>query len=122
MIPGSDANALSANLPGSCDRAFNLFFIHSLALPFLSLVVVLCGVGVDVLGPPSRASIRTPIAIPTADNMDSILLEKVSCLGFAGKTIACFTSYLTNRSFIVNVGKESSSPGKLSCGVPKARY
>ena len=25
-IPGSDANALSANLPSSCDRAFNLFF------------------------------------------------------------------------------------------------
>ena len=52
MIPGSDANALSANLPNSCDRAFNLFFIHSLAPPFLSLVVVLCGVGVDALGPP----------------------------------------------------------------------
>ena len=25
MIPGSDANALSANLPSSRDRAFNLF-------------------------------------------------------------------------------------------------
>ena len=49
----------------------------------------------------------------------SILLEKMSCLGFAGKTIAWFTSYLTNRSFIVNVGKESSSPVKLSCGVPQ---
>ena len=50
MIPGSDANALSANFPSSCDRAFNLFFIHSLSPPFLSLVVVLCDVGVDVLG------------------------------------------------------------------------
>ena len=49
----------------------------------------------------------------------SILLEKMSCLGFAGKTIAWYTSYLTNRSFILNVGKESSSPGKLSCGVPQ---
>ena len=28
-------------------------------------------------------------------------------------------SYLTNRSFIVSVGKEYSSPGKLSCGVPQ---
>ena len=55
MIPGKDANALSANLPSSCDRAFNLFFIHSLAPLFLSLVVVLCDVGVDALGPPSRA-------------------------------------------------------------------
>ena len=25
IIAGSDANALSANLPSSCDRAFNLF-------------------------------------------------------------------------------------------------
>ena len=49
MIPGSEANALSANLPNSCDRAFNLFFIHSLAPLFLSLVVVLSDVGVDVL-------------------------------------------------------------------------
>ena len=56
-------------------------------------------------------------AFDTIDH--SILLEKMSCLGFAGKTIAWFTSYLTNRSFIVNVGKESSSPGKLSCRVPQ---
>ena len=56
-------------------------------------------------------------AFDTIDH--SILLEKMSCLGFAGKTIAWYTSYLTNRSFIVNVGKESSSPGKLSCGVPQ---
>ena len=56
-------------------------------------------------------------AFDTIDH--SILLEKMSCLGFAGKTIAWYTSYLTNRSFIVNVGKESSSPSKLSCGVPQ---
>ena len=54
-------------------------------------------------------------AFDTIDH--SILLEKISCLGFAGKTIACYTSYLTNRSFIVNVGKEFSSPSKLSCVV-----
>ena len=57
-------------------------------------------------------------AFDTIDH--SILLEKMSCLGFAGKTIAWYTSYLTNRSFIVNVGKEFSSPGKLSCGVPQS--
>ena len=56
-------------------------------------------------------------AFDTIDH--SILLEKMRCLGFAGKTIAWYTSYLTDRSFIVNVGKESSSPGKLSCGVPQ---
>ena len=74
IIPGSDANALSANLPNNCDRAFNLFFIHSLAPPFLSLVVVLCDVGVDVLGPPNRASIRTPMVIPTAVNIYTIVI------------------------------------------------
>ena len=56
-------------------------------------------------------------AFDTIDH--SILLEKMSCLGFAGKTIAWYTSYLTNRSFIVNVGEEFSSPGKLSCRVPQ---
>ena len=56
-------------------------------------------------------------AFDTIDH--SILLEKMSCLGFAGKTIAWYTSYLTNRSFIVNVGNEFSSLGKLSCGVPQ---
>ena len=56
-------------------------------------------------------------AFDTIDH--SILLEKMRCLGFVGKTIAWYTSYLTDRSFIVNVGKESSSPSKLSCGVPQ---
>ena len=75
IIPGSDANALSANLPSSCDRAFNLFFIHSLAPPFLSLVVVLCYVGVDVvLGPPNRASVRTPRVIPKAVKIETIVI------------------------------------------------
>ena len=75
VIPGSDANTLSANLPGSCDRAFNLFFIHSLAPPFLSLVVVLSDVGVDVvLGPPYRASIRTPRVIPRAVKIEMIVI------------------------------------------------
>ena len=56
----------------------------------------------------------------TFDTIDhSILLEKMSCLGFAGKMIAWYMSYLTNRSFIVSVGKESSSPGKLSWSVPQ---
>ena len=74
MIPGSDANALSANLPNSCDRAFNLFFIHSLAPPFLSPLLVPPDLGVDALGPPYRSSIRTHIAIPTAVNMDTIVI------------------------------------------------
>ena len=74
IIPGSDANALSANLPDNCDRAFNLFFIHSLAPTFLSLVVIPCDIGVDVLGPPSRASIRTPRVIPKAVKIEMMVI------------------------------------------------
>ena len=74
IIPGSDANTLTANLPSSYDRAFNLFFIHSLAPPFLSLLVVLCDVGADALGPPNRASIRTPRAIPKAVKIETIVI------------------------------------------------
>ena len=48
-----------------------------------------------------------------------ILMEKISFLSFAESTIRWYKSYLTNRCFIVNVGKDFSSPGKLSCGVPQ---
>ena len=54
-------------------------------------------------------------AFDTIDH--SILLEKMSCLGFAESTIEWYKSYLTNRCFVVNVGKDFSSPGKLMCGV-----
>ena len=77
MTPGSDANALQANLPNNCDRAFNLFLIHSLApTPFLASLLVPRDVlvVVDTLGPPKRASIRTPMVIPTAVNMDTIII------------------------------------------------
>ena len=48
-----------------------------------------------------------------------IFLDKMNCLGFSNSTVTWFNSYLTNKSFIVNVGKEYSSPGKFSCGVPQ---
>ena len=56
-------------------------------------------------------------AFDTIDH--SILLEKMKCLNFSQSTIRWFTSYLSNRSFIVSVGKELSSRGKLNCGVPQ---
>ena len=56
-------------------------------------------------------------AFDTIDH--GILLDKMNCLGFSNSTVEWFNSYLTNRSFIVNVGKEYSSPGRLSCGVPQ---
>ena len=56
-------------------------------------------------------------AFDTIDH--GIFLDKMNCPGFSNSTVAWFNSYLTNRSFIVNVGKDYSSPGKLSCGVPQ---
>ena len=59
-------------------------------------------------------------AFDTIDH--GILLDKMNCLGFFKSTVASFNSYLTHRSFIVNVGNEYSSPGKLSCGVPQGSF
>ena len=56
-------------------------------------------------------------AFDTIDH--KILTEKMSCLGFAESAIRWYKSYLTNRCFIVNVGNDFSSPGKLLCGVPQ---
>ena len=41
------------------------------------------------------------------------------CLGFSDSTISWFKSYLQDRPFSVNIGKEYSTPGFLSCGVPQ---
>ena len=41
------------------------------------------------------------------------------CLGFSDPTISWFDSYLQDRSFSVNIGKEYSTPGTLSCGAPQ---
>ena len=67
MFPGRAANALSANLLNNRYKAFNLFFTHSLAPPpFLSPPLLLPDLVVD--------SIKTLIAIPTAVNMDTIVI------------------------------------------------
>ena len=47
-----------------------------------------------------------------------IFLDKIACLGFSDFAILWFKSYLQDRSFSVNIGKECSDPGNLSCGVP----
>ena len=54
-------------------------------------------------------------AFDTIDH--KILMEKMSFLGFAESTIRWYKSYLAYWCFIANVGKDFSSPGKLSCGV-----
>ena len=46
-----------------------------------------------------------------------IFLRKMKHFGFADSVIFWFGSYLTNRTLFINIGKETSSPGELSCGV-----
>ena len=43
----------------------------------------------------------------------------MSFLGFSKATISWYESYLTNRTFLVNVENYFSSSGDLSCGVPQ---
>ena len=52
------------------------------------------------------------ILIDLQKAFDTILLEKMHCLGFSEPTIQWFRSYLTNRLFSVNLGNVFSSPGK----------
>ena len=75
MIPGSATNALSANSPNNCDRAFNLFF-YPLPSPtaFPSPPLVLPDVVVGTVGHPNKDSVKTPYAIPTAVNMDALII------------------------------------------------
>ena len=56
-------------------------------------------------------------AFDTIDH--EIFLEKMKYLGFADSVIFWFRSYLTKQTFYINIGKDSSSPGELSCGVPQ---
>ena len=55
-------------------------------------------------------------AFDTIDH--DILLQKIVHLRFSAHTIMWFRTYLTNRTFLVNVEKSFSDPGKLECGVP----
>ena len=54
-------------------------------------------------------------AFDTIDH--EFFLENMKHLGLADSVIFWLRSYLTNRTFFVNIGKETSSPGELSCGV-----
>ena len=48
-----------------------------------------------------------------------LFLDEVVGLGFSDSAILWFKSYLQDQSFFVNIGKEYSNPGNLSCGVPQ---
>merc|ERR1712034_115796 len=56
-------------------------------------------------------------AFDTIDH--KVLLAKLVYLGFSESVISWFKSYLSNRSFIVNVENDYSEPGDLNCGVPQ---
>ena len=56
-------------------------------------------------------------AFDTIDH--EIFLMKLECIGFDKTTILWYKSYLENRTFQVNIEKEYSTPGNLSCGVPQ---
>ena len=56
----------------------------------------------------------------TLDTTDhNILLERMNSLSFSESAITWFTSYLNNRSLVVNVGSEYSFLDQLSCSVPQ---
>ena len=56
-------------------------------------------------------------AFDTIDH--EILLQKMIHLQFSTQSIMWFKSYLTIGTFLVNVEKSFSDPGKLECGVPQ---
>ena len=54
------------------------------------------------------------------DTLDhSLLLGKLGLLNFSNDTISWFKSYLSNRTFLVNVESAFSEPADLKCGVPQ---
>ena len=54
------------------------------------------------------------------DTIDQgILLQKLYAIGFSKHTVNCFQSYLSNRSFLVDLGNNFSQPVSVSCGVPQ---
>ena len=56
-------------------------------------------------------------AFDTIDH--DILLEKMVHLKFSSSTISWFKSYLSDRTFKVNINGAYSNPGDLTCGVPQ---
>ena len=46
-----------------------------------------------------------------------ILLDKMKCIGFSGKTIIWFHFYLTNRAIFVSLGIVFLEAGTINCGV-----
>ena len=56
-------------------------------------------------------------AFDTIDH--DVLLKKFYAIGFSKHTVNWFQSYLSNRSFLVNLGNNFSQSAFASCGVPQ---
>ena len=56
-------------------------------------------------------------AFDTIDH--DVLLQKRYAIGFTKHTVNWFRSYLSYRSFVVNLGNNFSHPASVSCGVPQ---
>ena len=57
------------------------------------------------------------MAFDTIDH--SVLLPKLYAIGFLKHTVNRFQSYLSNRSFLVNLGNNFFQPASVSCSVPQ---
>lgn len=58
------------------------------------------------------------VALDTVDH--AVLLACLAhCASINRSALKCFKSYLSNRSFNVNIGEHSSEEACQSCGVPK---
>ena len=54
------------------------------------------------------------------DTIDQeVLLQKLYAIGFLKHTVNWFQSYLSNRSFLVDLGNIFFQPASISCGVPQ---
>ena len=54
------------------------------------------------------------------DTIDQeLLLQKLYAIGFLKHTVNWFQSYLSNRSFLVDLGNIFFQPASVSCGVPQ---
>ena len=56
-------------------------------------------------------------AFDTIDH--NILIKKVPFLGFTDETVKWYTSYLSNRKFIISTENANSHKASITCGVPQ---
>ena len=56
-------------------------------------------------------------AFDTIDH--DVLLQKLYAIGFSKHTVNWFLSYLSYRSFLVNLGNNLSQPASVYCSLPQ---